>query len=95
MDNLKENDSKVVRYYGSIEKQSIQFDGEGQRLYSTLEECECSKYIVENRNLDICVADVHKHAIIVVNRAQNSDFSTQVFLNPSASLQTAKVESSQ
>lgn len=69
MDNLKGNESKVVRYSGSTEKQSIQFDGKGQRLYSNLDECECTKYIVENRNLDICVADGHKHAIIVVNRA--------------------------
>lgn len=69
MDNVKKDESKVVRYSDSTEKQIIQFDAKGQRLYSTLCECECSKYIVENKNLDICVADAHSSALIVVNHA--------------------------
>lgn len=84
MDNLKGNNSKVVRYFGSTEKQSIQFDGKGQSLYSTLGECpcSCSKNIVENMNLDICVADGHKNAITVVNRAGELRFRYTGIFNP-------------
>lgn len=67
-----DEDAKVVRYAGSTEKQTIQFDSEGRPLFLIPnDQCgtDCTTYIAENRNLDICVADVHKHAIIVVNRA--------------------------
>lgn len=66
MHNSKE--TKVVRYSGFKEKQSIQWDDEGQPLFFS------AYYICENRHLDICLADHIAGALMVTSAAGSFRF---------------------
>lgn len=58
--------SKVFRYSGSTEKQIIHLDDVGKSLYS---ENSSIKYITENTNHAICLADWEIRVVVVVNQA--------------------------
>lgn len=62
---------KIVRYFGSIEKQTTQYEENGIPLYSGKYHLKC---LTENRNLDICVADSAAGAVVVVNEARKLRF---------------------
>ncbi|XP_078331571.1 uncharacterized protein LOC144625230 [Crassostrea virginica] len=68
MTGVDAKQTKVVRYSGSTEKQSIQWDDQGKPLYSS-DGLLNYKYLSENRNLDICVADDDARAVVVVSAA--------------------------
>nr|XP_022304370.1 E3 ubiquitin-protein ligase TRIM36-like [Crassostrea virginica] len=58
--------TKVARYSGSTEKQTIQWDDQGKPLYSS-NPYGNNKNLSENRNSDICVADFDAYAVVVVS----------------------------
>nr|XP_022305361.1 E3 ubiquitin-protein ligase TRIM36-like [Crassostrea virginica] len=68
MISADDKQTKVVRYSGSIKKQSFQWDDQGKPLYSSGPYNKI-KYLSENRNLDICVADNLASTVVVVRAA--------------------------
>ncbi|XP_061169017.1 uncharacterized protein LOC133178297 [Saccostrea echinata] len=58
--------SKVVRYSGSTEKQTIQFDETGKPLFSF---GTYDNFISENLNLDICMTNSETKEVAVVSQA--------------------------
>ena len=66
MMNDKNQGTRVVRYSGSTKTQRIQWDAQGKPLFTP---GFSSKYLSENRNLDICVADNGAGAVVVVSAA--------------------------
>ena len=64
MNSNDHKQTKVVRYSGIREIQSFQFDEKGQPLYHSY---NGHKYITENGNLDICVADCQAGSVVVVD----------------------------
>lgn len=62
--------SRLLRYTGS-EKHTFQFNDNGELLYSS----GGMKYVSENKNQDICVADNKAQAIVVINKNGKHRFS--------------------
>lgn len=64
--------SKVLRYFGSTEKQTIQHNEKEHLIFSSY---DCTKYINENTNLDVRVADFIANAVVVVSQAGKLRFT--------------------
>ncbi|XP_065938565.1 E3 ubiquitin-protein ligase TRIM71 isoform X2 [Magallana gigas] len=65
-----DEEGKVTRYNKTgTEIQNIQRDNKGQPLY------KYPHYITENINGDVCVSDIDKHAVLVVDKSGQHRFS--------------------
>lgn len=65
MHSIDKTKSKVVRYSGSTEILTIQYDNDGKTLYSVNDKIKC---ITENKNHGICVADCGAGSIVAVSQ---------------------------
>ncbi|XP_065938407.1 tripartite motif-containing protein 3 [Magallana gigas] len=66
----KDNEGKVTRYNKTgTEIQNIQRNNKGQTLYSR------PHYITKNINGDVCVSDLNKQAVVVVDKSGHHRFS--------------------
>ena len=70
MDSDDSKQTKVVRYSGAREKQSIQWDDQSRPLFSQ----SVFKSLCENGNLDICVTINEAQVVVVVSGAGNLRF---------------------
>ena len=64
VDSDDKKQTKIMRYFDSTEKQSIQWDDQGLPLYTPN---GTTIFLTENKNLDICVADAYACAVVVVS----------------------------
>lgn len=64
MDDNKFKQTKIVRYSGCKEKQTIQWDEKNSPLFTS--GFNNVKYICENNNSDICVSDNRGQAIVAI-----------------------------
>lgn len=69
-----DKETKVVRFSGTKEEQSIQFNDKGEPLYSG-GLFSVIKFICQNKNEDICVSDKDANAIVVVSRVGKLRFT--------------------
>lgn len=76
----KEKRTKVVRCEYSIEKQTFLFDSERRTIYFSPPHRSIN-YVIENKNLDICVVDATACAVDVVNQASKLRFKYTVHLS--------------
>ena len=71
MENEDRTRTAVVRFSDYKAIQVIQRDDQGNPIYSS---GKGTKYLSENRNLDICVADYGAGAVVVVSEAGKLEF---------------------
>ena len=65
MTDAKGYSSRVVHFEGSDERQIIQYDRKGNRLFDP---GKGRKLVKENRNGDVCVADYDGKAVVVTDK---------------------------
>lgn len=77
----KKKRTKIVRCEYLIEKQTFLFDSERQPIYFSPPHRSIN-YVIENKNLDVCVVDWTACAVNVVNQAGKLRFKYTVPLSP-------------